>query len=81
MKQAPKTAKVSAKPLDDDEAQDKYDTMRDENLQLKTRHKQLEESIKIIAVKLKRQVSQLKSDRAQKLPSNFDTNLDKLIED
>lgn len=37
-----------------DEAQDKYNTLRDENLQLKSRHKQLEESIKIIAVKLKR---------------------------
>jgi len=41
----------------DDDAQEKYDQLRDDNIQLKQWHKQLEESIKIIAVKLKRVVS------------------------
>ena len=40
----------------DDEAQEKYDQLRDDNIHLKQRHKQLEEHIKIIAVKLKRVV-------------------------
>jgi|DEB19_MinimDraft_2_1074335.scaffolds.fasta_scaffold886025_1 hypothetical protein len=35
-------------------ASDQYEIMRDENIQLKTRHKELEEQIKLIAVKLKR---------------------------
>ncbi len=44
-----------------------YEQLRDDNIQLKTSHKKLQEQIKVIAVKLKRQVEQLKDNRKGKV--------------
>jgi chromosome segregation ATPase len=64
---------------------DRYEQLREENTDLKKRHKQLEEEIRQVAVKLKRQVQQIKSDRAgqksAKLAPGFSEDLDKLIEE
>lgn len=45
---------------------DKYEHLKDENIQLKGSHQQLEEQVKLIATKLKRQITQLKSDKVIK---------------
>jgi hypothetical protein len=42
---------------------DKLEILKDQNLKLKSHHKELEEQVKIIATKLKRQITQLKKDR------------------
>lgn len=39
---------------------DKYEVLREENIDLKSKHQHLEEKVKLIATKLKRQIGQLK---------------------
>lgn len=76
-------SKVELNP-DEDNFPDKYEILRDENIYLKTQHKQLEEQIKLIAVKLKRQVTQIKQERSghkTHFSAEFEKDLDKLIEE
>ena len=57
----------------DENFPDRYELLRDENTHLKKAHKELEEQIKLIAIKLKRQVGQIKTDRNNsKAPLNQD---------
>lgn len=64
---------------------DKLEILRNENIQLKSKQRDLEGQVKIIATKLKRQINQLKKDRLvgdkSKLTAQFDKDIDKLIED
>ena len=67
---------------------DKLETLKDENINLKNRQKELETDIKIIATKFKRQITLLKKDRfvgggasRSKITHQFEEEFDTLIEE
>lgn len=65
---------------------DKLEVLRDENIHLKSRKKDLEEKVKIIATKLKRQINTLRKDRLvgggkSSVSAMLEEDLDRLIEE
>lgn len=67
---------------------DQLETLKDENINLKNRQKDLESEIKIIATKFTRQINMLKKDRVvkgggsrSKVSAQFEEEFDKLIEE
>ena len=67
---------------------DQVETLKDENINLKNRQKDLESEITQIATKFKRQINMLKKDRVvkaggprSKLTHQFEEEFDKLIEE
>lgn len=63
---------------------DKLELLKDQNIHLKNTKRDLEEQVKIIATKLRRQINQLKKDRLvggkNTVTAQFEEDLDKLIE-
>ena len=81
---AAKGAGMSSKSL----FPDQLETLKDENINLKNRQKDLESEIKIIATKFTRQINMLKKDRfvkaggsRSKVTHQFEEEFDKLIEE
>eukprot|EP00347_Sterkiella_histriomuscorum_P001912 403370193 len=68
-----------------DNVEEKLLVLKDDNHHLKVKKKELEEDVKLIAAKLKRQINQLKKDRilgaGGQLYAKIDLDLDKLIDD
>jgi len=66
-------------------APDKLEQLKDQNINLKSTQKDLEEQVKFIEVKLRRQINQLKKDRLVggkgTFTAQFETDLESLIEE
>ena len=68
--------------------EEKLLVLREENQRLKSKGQELEDDVKMIATKLKRQMAQLKKDRlisgvpgGQAINQKFDEELDRMIEE